>query len=449
MAGIKIKPKKFKIQFIANTDTSIHAGLPVIEAMARRFGLWKKIDALRCLDPRKDRSRGYSPAVIVGQLIYALCSGGGCLSDSEALNDDPLVRELFGVAKFADQSQVGEWLRAQTEEGIAALRALLREFVEWIISRAKPDRLLFAGRTEVFFDDTQIEVSSGRFEGAKLNYDGDIALSWQCLWVGPLLADAHLGGAGEVSSELPAMLAENRALWTGKRARFWADSGSSAGVYLNALNAQGFDYSVSYNKWTGPLERTAAELPPSAWSDAADDGPRKRQSHAWVRHQPEGCEQVQLFAVTRWKREGEMFERYGFIACDAAQEDAKMLIERHRLKGEKERLFSEVLGGMDLHHPPCHSLAANRAYYLIAALAYNLVTAVKLIDLGDAQQSWQFKTMLKKLIFLPGRLSRKARQWVAKIQVPGQWLSWWERWQTQAWPESCRNSMAAMSPTSG
>ena len=177
MAGIKIKPKKIIIQFIENTDTSIHAGLPVIEAMARKFGLWKKIDALRCLDPRKDRSRGYSPAVIVGQLIYALCSGGGCLSESEALNDDPLVGELFGVAKFADQSQVGEWLRAQTDEGIAALRALLREFVEWITSRAKTDRLLLAGRMELFFDDTQNEVSSDKFEGAKLNYDGDIALS--------------------------------------------------------------------------------------------------------------------------------------------------------------------------------------------------------------------------------------------------------------------------------
>jgi len=31
--------------------------------------------------------------------------GGGCLSDSEALNDNPLARKLFDVAKFAEQSQ--------------------------------------------------------------------------------------------------------------------------------------------------------------------------------------------------------------------------------------------------------------------------------------------------------------------------------------------------------
>lgn len=51
---------------------------------------------------------GYSPEVIVGQSIYALCSGGGCLSDSEGLNEDPLALELLGVERFAYQSQAGE-----------------------------------------------------------------------------------------------------------------------------------------------------------------------------------------------------------------------------------------------------------------------------------------------------------------------------------------------------
>jgi hypothetical protein len=47
-----------------------------------------------------------------------------------------------------------------------------------------------------------------------------------------------------------------------------------------------------------------------------------------------------------------MFDSYGFIACDAAQTNAEHLVEKHRLKGEKERHFSEVLTGLDLHRPP-------------------------------------------------------------------------------------------------
>lgn len=62
------------------------------EALARRFDLWNDLRRHRCLDARRDRSRGCSPEVIIGQLIYALCSGDGYLAGSEALNDDPLAR---------------------------------------------------------------------------------------------------------------------------------------------------------------------------------------------------------------------------------------------------------------------------------------------------------------------------------------------------------------------
>jgi hypothetical protein len=153
MPAITKKETRLKLRFVANTDHSVHAGLVAVEAMARRFGLWDKLRRLACLDPRRDRKRGYGPEVIVGQLIYALCSGGGCLSDSEALNDDPLAREHFGVAKLADQTQVGEWLREQSEESVAALRRLLHEFVAWVWQQAEPRRLLHAGQREVFFDE--------------------------------------------------------------------------------------------------------------------------------------------------------------------------------------------------------------------------------------------------------------------------------------------------------
>ena len=427
MPAIIKKETRLKLEFVTNTDHSIHAGLVAVEAMARRFGLWEKVRALKCLDPRKDKQRGYSPEVILGQLIYALCSGGGCLSDSEALNDDPLARELFGVGKFADQSQVGEWLREQTEESVAALRQLLREFVQWVWRQAVPGRLLHAGQREVFFDDTQLEVNGKRFEGAAINYNGELALSWQTLWVGPLLSDSHWGRPGEVSDQLLPMLERNRPLWQGKAAHFYADSGSSAGVFLDAIAAEGWHYTVSYNKWTGPLERKAGELPASAWVQKGEE------QHALFRHQPEGRSAPQLYAVAR-RRDG-LFDRLGFIACDESQAKAGLVFERHHLKGEKEQLFHEVLSGLDLHRPPCLALRANQVYYLIGALAYNLMVAIKLLDLKDDCQGWQLKTLMKKLVFMPGRLGKRSRQWVARVLVPGAWLSWWQRWAQRVWPQ--------------
>jgi hypothetical protein len=427
MPVISKKESRLRLEFGENREQTIHAGLVAVEAMARRFGLWDKIRALPSLDPRRDRRRGYSPEVIVGQLIYALCSGGGCLSDSEALNEDPLARELFGVERFADQSQVGEWLRGQSPESVEDLRQLLRELVQWVWQEAEPRRLLHGGQREVFFDDTQLEVRGQHFEGAAINYNGDLALSWQTLWVGPLLADSHLGSPKDVSDQLPAMLARNRELWHGHAAHFYADSGSSAGVYLNAIRAEGWNYTVSYNKWTGPLERTAQALPASAWVVSGE------RAHTFLRHLPQGCQAPQLFAVSRWQ-DG-LFPRYGFIACQDGSTDAARVGERHHLKGEKEQLFSEVLSGLDLHRPPCSALLANQVYYLISALAYNLMVAIKVLDLPDDCQPWRIKTLMKKLVFLPGRLSQRSRQWVAKVLVPGRWLNWWQRWAERVWPK--------------
>ena len=77
MPAITKKETRLKLQFVANTDHSIHAGLVAVEAMARRFDFWNKVRQVSSLDPRTDKKRGYGPEVIIRQLIYVLCSSGG------------------------------------------------------------------------------------------------------------------------------------------------------------------------------------------------------------------------------------------------------------------------------------------------------------------------------------------------------------------------------------
>jgi hypothetical protein len=394
--------------------------------MARRLGLWDRIRRLGCLDARKDKKRGYGREVIMGQLIYALCSGGGCLSDREALHEDPRARELFGGGQFADQSQVGEWLREQSPERVEALRQLLHEFVVWVWQQTQPGRLLHCGQRAGFFDDTQLAVRGQQFEGAAINDNGERALSWQTRWVGPLLSDSHVGRPQDGSDQLLPLLERHRDLWQGVSAHFSTDSGSSAGDYLQAIAGEGWHYTVSSNKWTSPLERTAQSLPALAWKQSGE------AHHAFRRHQPEGRNSPQQFAVSR-RRDG-LFDPYGFIACDEGQSDAALVGERHPLKGEQEPWFREVLRGLDLHPPPCAALRANPIYYLIAALAYDLMVAIKLLDLNDECQGWRIKTLMKKRVMLPGRLSQRSRQWVVKVLVPGAWLAGWQRWAQRAWP---------------
>lgn len=439
MPLITKRSPKIRFEFVPAKKQSVLGGLPAIEALAQRFDLWAKIRALPGIDPRVRTTHGYSPELTVAQLLYCFCSGGASLADAERLNDEPLVRQLARVQRFADQTQLGEWLRKQSGTSIAALWQLISEFVQWAIAQTDAARWTHAGRAEVFFDDTQIEVFGPSFEGAKINYNGERALSWQTLWFGPFLLAGQLGSPGDVSGALPAMLQGHRSFWQDRASDFLADSGSSSAEYLKAIDQAGFTHwSVSYNKWTTVPERTAAALPESVWQAARQttwrNGTAVTEQHAGIRHTTEGSDFTFPLAVARWKKDDELFWRYAFVAHDERRTDAEAIMARHRLKGGKEQLFKEVLRGLDLHHPPCESLTANRMFYAIAALAYNLMKAVQLICLPDECQSWTVPTLLKQMVRLPATLVRHARRLVARVEVAASWLNWWQHWETRWWP---------------
>ncbi len=430
MPAITKRDRPIQIEFVSNKAASPLGGLPAIEALAQQFGLWKKIKAKTSLDPRSRKSRGYGPELIVSQLIYSLCTGGDSLADAEKLKSDPLAKRLAGVSTFADETTLGEWLRAQGPESVQAIGEITREFIQWVMNKATAARWLHNGQREVFFDDTELEVSGKTFEKARINYEGKLALSWQVLWVGPFLAAQSLGGHAEPSTELVPLLQSAQSLWQGQSAYFYADSASSAGKYLEPITAEGWQWSVSYNKWTGPLERQAQSWPEAQWTDKTlrewKNGEKIIEQYTWIKHQPENAKEPVLFAVVRSKAEKELFWSHAFIACDRERSGSvKAVFERHHLKGHKEQLFSEVLSGLDLHHPPCAELIANQMYYAVAALAYNLLVALKLLHLPEERQQCRLKTLIREVMILPGRFVSHARRMVARIYVAPEWLEWW------------------------
>lgn len=420
------RKSKFHLHLTNSHHATAHGGQVLVDALCRRFGLWKRLHDEPTLEHRKRTGAGFSPVNHVAQLLFTLTSGGAALADAERLAQDRVLMELLGLEKGADQTTLGEWLRAATAETVRALHRLNAEFVDWSRQQAKPGRWLHAGEVELFFDDTEIEVEGHKFEGARLNYDGHRALSWQTLWLGPWLLDGILDGAGDVSEHLPVLLAEHQHRWQGRASYLYADSGSSAGKYLNRIEeAQFTRWSVSYNKWTDKLDRLAAELPESQWS-ALPPAEQPQEQYAWVKHQPGECQRAQKFATVRWKQDGDLLWRYAYRVCQAGDKDSPQAVfERHRLKGAKEQGFSEVLSGLDLHPPPCQELLANQAFYAIAMLAYNVLISLKLLDLPEEAQAWRIQTIIRHLLTVPVTVSTHARYEVARICIPAGWLRWW------------------------
>jgi hypothetical protein len=72
---------------------------------------------------------GFTPAAHVAQLIFALTSGGASLADAERIGHDRVLMNLLGLKKGADQTTLGEWLRAQTKESVQVLHRINAELV--------------------------------------------------------------------------------------------------------------------------------------------------------------------------------------------------------------------------------------------------------------------------------------------------------------------------------
>lgn len=417
---------KFHLKVTHSDQATAHGGQVLVDALCRRFGLWKRIQSEPALEVRKRTGAGFSPVAIIAQLLFAFTSGGASLADAERMGKDEVLMGLLGLEKGADQTTLGEWLRAQSPEGIRVLHRICADFVDWSSQQAKPARWLHAGEIETFFDDTEVEVWGKKFEGARMNYEGNSALSWQTLWYGPWMLDGILDGVADVSEHLPVLLQEHQHRWEGRPNYFYADSGSSAGKFLNCIEQAGFGrWSVSYNKWPDKLDRLASEVLESQWSPLPPAG-QPQEQYTWVKHQPGECAQVETFATVRWKNNGDLFWRYAYVVCRAGEKDSpRAVFERHHLKGAKERGFSDVLSGLDLHHPPCQDLTANQAFYAIGMLAHNVLISLRVLDLPDEAQGWQVRTIIRHLLTVPATVSTHARYTVAHICVPAGWMRWW------------------------
>src|ERR1700690_693563 len=131
---------KLHLQVTNSDQATAHGGQVLIDALCRRFGLWKRIHDEPALEGRKRTGAGFSPVAIIAQLLFAFTSGGASLADAERMGQDRVLMNLLGLLKGADQSTLGEWLRALTPEGIRALHRINAEFVDWSSQQAKPGR---------------------------------------------------------------------------------------------------------------------------------------------------------------------------------------------------------------------------------------------------------------------------------------------------------------------
>jgi hypothetical protein len=108
--------------------------------------------------------------------------------------------------------------------------------------------------------------------------------------------------------------------------------------------------------------------------------------------------------------------RYHAFVTDR-QGSAVWLDADHRRHAVCELAIRDLKDGAGLRHCPSGVFLANAAWLVIATLAHNLLRWVATIGLGSADL--MAKTLRRRLLHLPGRLTRSARR--RRLHLPTDW----------------------------
>lgn len=424
---MNIIPSKIEIDF---TDERITAsgGSIFLSGMAEKLGLR---DELKRALKLKKRARGASDEEMLLSLIYSLAQGDGAILDVDRLGADTTRCDLLGLKRVPNHRRLGEYLGRFDESTCGHFSRVARSQSANIVGSVMEYEEKAKGYIPVFIDGTGLEVDGAYFEGAGKLYNGSIGYWLHTAFVGGLWVTQRLQkGGGDVAhgvkellNETAEMVGEGRPIW----ARF--DNAYYRKEVVESCRSLGWAYSISVTSETykRPLREQISDFQEKDWEAINDDG----TEHAvMLFHRPRGWKEEEAYVVVRSTYEGNqrlLYPRYTFILVGRVDVSLRELVKRHRGKQGQENALKGPLIHLDLHHPPCGSFNANRAFYTAGQIAQNLLIALQMNLLPIEARKHGIRTIIRDLIRVPGKLVRHARKWkllFAKSALKLHWLSY-------------------------
>jgi transposase len=206
----------------------------------------------------------------------------------------------------------------------------------------------------------------------------------------------------------------------------------------------------------------AFEVPDELWTRISEVLPVRQRRHRWPRRKPlddRACLNGILFVLLTGINRGDLPQQLGYgsgMTCWRRPRDwqaagGRLIVRRTRLIGAQATLWPDwryhafvtdrpgaaveldadhrrhavvelairdLKQGAGLRHCPSGHFLANAAWALIATLAHNLLRWVAALGLGSSGPVVA-KTLRRRLLTLPGRLTRSARR--RTLHLPAGW----------------------------
>ena len=390
------------------------AGIVLVATLATRLGLERLVGQFVRL--RADRPGGANAGRKVMALVYAMLLGADSIDDCEVLRAGRTRRLLGGW--LPAPSTLGTFLRAFTFGHVRQLDRLLGETLTraWRAGAGPGE-----GRLVVDVDSFIGEVHGYQKQGVGFGYTKRRGYH-------PMLASradtgevlhvrlrkgqaASPRGVLRFADELIARVERAGASGT-KLLR--ADSAFWNKKLMARLQKAGWLYSISVRLqfW---VTDAIASIPESDWITLQDypaDG-EAQIAQTIVAGQRLVVRRTRLVGA-----QAELWPDWRYFPFLTNRTDPLAVVEAEHRQHAVVELTVRDLKDQALAHFPSGQFAANSAWTVIACLAHNLTRWTSVIGLpGHTIRA--ARTLRRRLLQIPGRLTRTARQWT--LHLPSRW----------------------------
>ena len=390
------------------------AGVMLVATLAQRLG----IEALagRLVRLRRDRPGSANAGRKVIALLFAMVLGADSIDDSGVLRAGRTGRLLGGWVPAP--STLGTFLRAFTFGHVRQLDRVLGESLTraWSAGAGPGDE-----RLVVDVDSFVGEVHGYAKQGSGFGYThkrGYHPILATRAGTGEVLHIRLRKGSANTSRGMLRFCEEliarvNRAGASGEKL-LRADSGFWANKTFACLDAAGWKFSIGVR--LQPHVRAAVEqIDEDAWTTLEDYPPT---SIAQIAETVLGDWRLIVRRVRRLSQQGELLPVWDHYPFATNRSDALAVVEAEHRQHAVVELAIRDLKDQALAHFPSGQFNANAAWVVLAALAHNLLRWTQSLGL-PATTVRAARTLRRRLLGIPGRLTRHARGWT--LHLPARW----------------------------
>jgi hypothetical protein len=390
-----------------------NAGLLLPATLAAHLGIEEAANEVIDL---RGLPASFQPGAKVMALVHALIAGADCIDDADLLRSGSTAAVL-GHRVLAP-STLGTFLRSFTFGHVRQLDRLAEIALSraWAAGAGPGDTPLI-----IDLDSTICGVHGYAKQGAAYGYT-------KVLGYHPLLAtraqtgeilharmrkgSAHTGrGAERFVNELVGRV--GRAGATGPIV-LRGDCGFWSKQVIGACRRHDIRFSITVRQ-TAPVQRAIEAIDENAWVEIE----YSPDAIAEVAETSLGGDGLIVRRVRNLDDQGELFPDWRYHAFVTDRGGDLLVIEaEHREHAVVELVIRDLKEGSGLRHCPSGRFHANGAWLVLTTLAHNLVRWVAALGMAHAAPL-VVKTVRRKLIDVPGRLTRSGRR--SKLSLPREW----------------------------